>query len=296
MAQTAQQPGPAFKHGHIEADGFRIRYSEAGQGNPVVIMESSAWALSKLRDSLAENYRVFSFELPGELPGLENSQANAEPQSVKDLANTAAQAVAMVVPDKYTLIGTSFGANVALWQALQTPEPVEALILISPTSILPEAGPKVGTPEEIASLLFTHPENLESWPTADPSIAAKIRELVERLRSSAHDAVAESKLVEIQCPTLVVFGANDKMVTSGAGRIYGEKIPNINVSIVYDAGHLIEAERPEALINAVADFVERRETFVVGRQSSMINAPGLALASRASVTCQRLMYSRRLGR
>jgi hypothetical protein len=40
---------------------------------------------------------------------------------------------------------------------------------------------------------------------------------------------------------------------------------------VYDAGHLIVAERPEALINVVSDFVERRETFVVSRQSGVIN-------------------------
>ena len=31
------------------------------------------------------------------------------------------------------------------------------------------------------------------------------------------------------------------------------------------------ADRPEALIDAVADFVQRRETFVVGRQSGLIN-------------------------
>ena len=41
--------------------------------------------------------------------------------------------------------------------------------------------------------------------------------------------------------------------------------------MVYDAGHVIVAERPEALINAVSDYVERRETFIVGRQSSIFN-------------------------
>ena len=36
-------------------------------------------------------------------------------------------------------------------------------------------------------------------------------------------------------------------------------------------GHLIVADRPEALINTVVDYVERRETFVVSRQSGVIN-------------------------
>jgi hypothetical protein len=46
---------------------------------------------------------------------------------------------------------------------------------------------------------------------------------------------------------------------------------NSNLSFVYDTGHVITAERPEAPINAVSDYVERRETLVVGRGSSIIN-------------------------
>ncbi len=61
------------------------------------------------------------------------------------------------------------------------------------------------------------------------------------------------------------------MVAPEAARIYRGNIPNSNVSLVYDAGHDIVAERPEALISAVADFVERREAFVVARRSSIFN-------------------------
>ena len=92
-----------------------------------------------------------------------------------------------------------------------------------------------------------------------------------RLRRFAHDSGVETILSEIRCPTLVVFGVNDKMVAPEAARIYREKIRNCNVSFVYDAGHDIGAERPEALINAVFDFVERREAFVVARRSNIIN-------------------------
>ena len=69
----------------------------------------------------------------------------------------------------------------------------------------------------------------------------------------------------------MVFGLNDQLVAPEAARVYKEKIPNSNHSIVYDAGHAIAAERPEALINAVADYVEHRETFIVGRQTGVIN-------------------------
>ena len=34
--QTAMTPGGVFREGFVEADGFRIRYCEAGQGTPLV--------------------------------------------------------------------------------------------------------------------------------------------------------------------------------------------------------------------------------------------------------------------
>ena len=69
----------------------------------------------------------------------------------------------------------------------------------------------------------------------------------------------------------MLFCLEDKLVASEAARIYRARIPNSNIAFVYDAGHLIEVERPEALINAVSDYVELRETFIVGRQTGIIN-------------------------
>lgn len=267
MTQAGQPLAVTFKEGHVEADGFRIRYREAGQGEAVVMLDGITWGPSNLNDALAQKYRVVVLELPG----FGSSPANTRSQSVADLAETMARAADELVADNYTLIGTSFGANVALWQTLQSPEKVEGLILISPTAILPEGGPMAGTPEQLARQLFAHPENAHGLASLDPAVAAQEQALTQRLGGTTHDAEAEGRLGEIQCATLAVFGTKDKMVASQAASIYREKIPNCNVSLVYDAGHLIVAERPEALCGLVADFVERRETFIVERGTGMIN-------------------------
>jgi pimeloyl-ACP methyl ester carboxylesterase len=99
---------------------------------------------------------------------------------------------------------------------------------------------------------------------------AKEQALIQRLKGGRHDEEAERRLGEISCATLVLFGSADKMVAAEAARIYRARIPNSNIAFVYDAGHLVEVERPEALINAVSDYVERRETFIVGRQTGLI--------------------------
>ena len=267
MTQAGQPLTVTFKEGHVEADGFRIRYREAGQGETVVMLDGMTWGPSNLHDALAQKYRVVAFELPG----FGSSPVNASSQSVADLAETMARASAALIPDTYTLIGTSFGANVALWQTLQSPEKAEGLILISPTAILPEGGPMAGTPEQLAGQLLAHPENAHGLASLDPAVAAQELALTLRLGGGAHDGEAEGRLSEIQCATLAVFGSKDTMVATKAASIYREKIPNCNAALVYDAGHLIVAERPEALCGLVSDFVERRETFIVERGTGMIN-------------------------
>jgi 4,5:9,10-diseco-3-hydroxy-5,9,17-trioxoandrosta-1(10),2-diene-4-oate hydrolase len=270
MTQAGQRLVPTGKENSVEVEGFRLHFWEAGPPQPagvVVMLEGMTWGLSTLRDALAQRYRVIALELPG----FGRSPTNTRSHSVQELANTVAQAAAQLVPETYTLIGTSFGAHVALWQALQSPAKVEALVLIAPTALLPTAAPPAATPEYAAKWLFAHPEKARGFSSVAPSIADKEWALVQRLTGGSHDTEAERRLGEISCATLVLFGSADKMVAPEAARIYRARIPNSNIAFVYDAGHLIEVERPEALINAVSDYVELRETFIVGRQTGLIN-------------------------
>ena len=255
-----------FQESFIEAGGFRIRYLAAGQGDPVVILDSVSGGTSKLRDALVQRYSVVVLELPG----FGSSPANTRSSSVKDLAKVVAQATKKIVHEKFTLIGTSFGANVALWHTLEAPDQVDALVLISPTVLLPMGSPAVGNPTEMAREMLAHPESL-ALPNLAPEIAAKEQELITRLGGSRHDTEVESRLSEIQCSTLVLFGSKDGLVAADAASTYRREIPNSHLSLVYDAGHQIVEERPEALIGAVVDYVERRETFVVSRRSEVIN-------------------------
>ena len=141
-----------FKESHIEADGFQIRVLEAGQGDTVVILDTMSWGLTKLHYGLARKNRVVVLELPG----FGESPANGRSNSIKDLASTLTQAAGKAADGEFTLIGTSLAANVALWQALQNPDEVEALILISPTIIRPT---DVSVSGESGRLLLAHPDN-----------------------------------------------------------------------------------------------------------------------------------------
>jgi len=256
-----------FQEGQVPGGGSQLRYREAGAGEPVVILEGVTWGLWPLHQALAQRYRVIALDLPG----FGGSPANHAARSSQDLAGAAAQAVAQLVPGGYTLIGTSFSANVALWLALQQPGSVDALLLISPTALRPTGVVIGASPEQRAAQLLAHPENGANLPPLDSATFAREQALVQQLGGNVNDADAEARLGEIACPTLVVFGSRDRLVAPAAGSLYRASIPTCNLSLVYDTGHLIAAERPQALLNAVADYVENRETFIVGRASGVIN-------------------------
>ncbi len=89
-----------------------------------------------------------------------------------------------------------------------------------------------------------------------------------RMLDAPHDEELETRLGDIPCPTLVAFGTDDRLAHREAARVYAERIPLVNLSLVYDAGHVISADRPDVLSRLIADYVERRDTFVVGRGGS----------------------------
>src|SRR6266705_1178563 len=102
MVNTEGRPGTAFNEGYVEADGFRIRYMEAGQGAPVVHLHGAGGLrLSRVHDLLAQQYRVIAFEVPG----FGQSAVNERSRSMQDLALTMARAAANLGLDRYNLVG-----------------------------------------------------------------------------------------------------------------------------------------------------------------------------------------------
>jgi pimeloyl-ACP methyl ester carboxylesterase len=94
---------------------------------------------------------------------------------------------------------------------------------------------------------------------------------VTRLGGPARDADLERRLSELAVPTLVLFGTRDAVIPPEMGHLYKELIPNSHLVFVYDAGHAISTERPEAFTEVVADFLERRDAFVISRTETVIH-------------------------
>jgi pimeloyl-ACP methyl ester carboxylesterase len=263
------EPATAFTEGFVEADGFRIRTMEAGQGTPLIHLHGAGGPrLTRGHDLLSKHYRVIAFEMPG----FGRSPENTRTQTMAELAATMATALTNMHIDRFNLLGTSFGGKVALWLAAQQPERVIGLVLEAPAAIRPAGTrPPSGSPEEMARRLYAHPDRLGPLPPPDPAIQAKTQALVARLRGPDRDAALEARMRDLATPTLVLFGTLDHVIPPEMGRHYKELMPNCHLVFVYDAGHAISTERPEAFAEVATDFLERHEAFVINRTMTVIH-------------------------
>jgi pimeloyl-ACP methyl ester carboxylesterase len=269
QAEGKPEAGAAFKEGHVEVDGFRIRYMEAGHGAPLVHLHGAGGLrLTPGHDLLSRQFHVIALEMPG----FGQSPENTRTQNMPELASTMGRTIEELGIDSFNLMGTSFGGKTALWLALQHEERILALVLEAPAAIRPEgADPPSGSPEEMARRLYAHPERLPPIPLPDPAVQAKTRKLVARLRGPDRHADLERQLAGLATPTLVLFGTVDRVIPPDMGHIYKKLMPNCHLVFVYDAGHAISTDRPEAFTEVVVDFLERHEAFVISRTPTVIH-------------------------
>ena len=119
-------------------------------------------------------------------------------------------------------------------------------------------------------MLHAHPERVPPRLSPDPEQTARTWPMVGRLMGPARDPELEEAMRSLQVPVLVVFGTADRLIPPEMGRTYKELLPNCQLLFVYDAGHAVAADRPEAFTEAASDFLDNHEQYVVSRRSSVL--------------------------
>nr|MBA2343397.1 alpha/beta fold hydrolase [Thermoleophilaceae bacterium] len=71
---------------------------------------------------------------------------------------------------------------------------------------------------------------------------------------AAHDF--RSKMPDIECPTLIVWGENDLVVAPVCAERYAERIPDSRLVVFEDTGHLPMIERPGRFLAELESFLD----------------------------------------
>lgn len=73
----------------------------------------------------------------------------------------------------------------------------------------------------------------------------RVASVIEQLKAMAHRPDSSVHLSAIRCPTLVVVGEEDVLTPPEVVRTIAERIPNAQLEIIPQAGHLPNLEQPE---------------------------------------------------
>ncbi|MEV5843512.1 alpha/beta hydrolase [Streptomyces sp. NPDC051985] len=271
MTTTTTVPGSAFSPHQVEADGFTIRYFQAGDGDPLLVLHGAGGPQFSLAlDLLSDRFRVFLIEMPGF-----GDQANDRHQTLADMAATIDATAQALGLDAYHLLGTSFGGAVSTFVALNHPQRLLSLVLEAPATFRTGETPPSPDlpPAEMLRRFRRHPERPPVWVQPSPATMAKTWTLVGRLMGQlpVYDEELVARLQECQVRTLVVFGDKDGVIPPDNGRTFRRHMPNCNYILIHDAAHDPQADRPEAYADVVGDFLTRGWLFLLPEESTVIN-------------------------
>ena len=274
--QTDGRAGEPFECKTIDLPSGSVTYHVAGDGPPVLYFHSAGGIrYTYALDELAKDYRIHMFVAPG----FDGTPTHQGVDTMPALADLAAEFVDKVIGEKCDVIGQSFGGFLSVWYTVRHPDKIGFLVPQCPSGFRPKDIPQKppGTPEEMRSRMFAHPERI---PTGEktPEQLAESRKWANYYHNSVgQDEALVARLGEIDCQTLILQGTKDGMMPPESGQLLMREIPRAKLLYVYDAGHNIEVDQPERFVALIRDFLTRGEAFIVnpGDELAGVNtAPG----------------------
>ena len=271
----------AIEESAIDVDGVpAFVRTKPGDGPPVVLVHGNP--------THSEDWLPFLERLPGpalapDLPGWGRSERPPRGRFVGTMHGLAAfleRLLERLGVDEYRLVVHDWGA-LALIAAQAHPDRVRRLVVINGVPLLPgyrwhwiaryvwrrrgvgEFFNAISTRAGTALLL--RQTTADGRPMPDEFVdmiwrrfdRGTRRAILELYRSAPEEALAAagSRLGELGCPALVVWGAGDRFLPVEFGRLYAKRLPNAELVELADAGHWPWIERVD-LVDRVVAFLD----------------------------------------
>ena len=210
-------------------------------------------------------FRVYAPDLPGHGKSKGHSL-----QQIDKLGKLILNWASDIGFTKFFLIGHSMGGAIALWLAIHHPDLIQGLVLIGTGATLPV---NLSLIEELANPkgISTAVDNICRWsfsPKADPRLIDSVKKQMLKSRPTvlssdfrACDAIdLSANLDQVQTPTLVVVGEEDKMTPLRFSEELSEGIPGSSLEIIQGAGHMVVLEKPKEVAERVLAFLKAVST------------------------------------
>jgi pimeloyl-ACP methyl ester carboxylesterase len=290
----------------IEVDGIPLTYvdvgSDAGDRRPVVLVHGLGGQWQNWLENiprLAQDRRVIAMDLPGF--GLTPEPEDDEGISISRYGRWVNELCDRLGLDEIDLVGNSMGGYIAAEVAIQFPERVSRLVLVSAAGI--SSAETLQAPiltfgrvaTALASNAAARYRQLAARPiTRHVSLALVARHprllkadlayegffkgagkpgFDDALRASL-DYDFRDRLDDVRVPTLIVWGERDSIIPIRDADEYERLIDDSRKVVMEDCGHIPMAERPQAFNDVLVDFLDE-----VGRADDREPAEGESQAA-----------------
>jgi pimeloyl-ACP methyl ester carboxylesterase len=253
-----------------------LHYEEEGSGSPVVLLHAlggNAQDWDRLLPSLRKDHRLLIPEMRGHGRSPAPRATTYTPfEHARDLHTLLGETGA----GPCWIVGLSHGGFVALALALEHPEDVRGLVLVSTTAhvdrytrevmarwlkVFQEQGLEAYL-NRLVQDVFSPDWLLEHLDEVDQ---LKEQERHRRLAGIAPSVAGDStwdvrgRIAGIRRPTLVVHGMDDQVIDPTSARILRQTILGSEMKLYANTGHLIPIEKADEFGPLVAEFLSRRE-------------------------------------
>lgn len=278
-AERANPPAGQF----IEVSGVRLHYVEKGQGQPLVLLHGNGtlmqdFEISGLIDKAAEKYRVIAFDRPGYGYSGRPRTTIWTPQAQARLLHQALLRLGISQP---IILGHSWGAMVAVSMALDFPDDVKSLVLLSgyyyPTArmdvpfLVPPAIPLIGDlmrytvspligraiwPVMLRRLFAPAPvpqhykEGFPTWMALRPGQMRAAAAESGLLIPAAY--AMQARYHEMLLPVVIMAGDSDKYVdTQMHSERLHQELPHSTFHVTHGAGHMVHHVEQDQVMSAI---------------------------------------------
>lgn len=251
----------------IDVRGRPTVIMHGGNGTPFVYLHSSLGESQRwlpFYDSWAKHFTVY---VPTH-PGFGRSGGFDEIEAIEDMAWHYLELFDALGLEEVILGGVSLGGWIAAEFAVRWPERVKKLWLSAAPGLwveeepLPDLFRYMERRDILRQLLFHDPNGYMAKMIIvdDPDEERMVQGyqamtvLGRMVWDRPYSPRLPKRLYRIQCPTLLLWGEQDRLVTPAYGRAYQEHIPQAEMKTLPQCGHLGMFEQEKAFVNEVLRF------------------------------------------
>jgi pimeloyl-ACP methyl ester carboxylesterase len=211
--RSARAPFAPVSSGHAGVNGIRLYYEIYGQGEPLVLLHGGLMTIGEMSTPLehfAKTHKVIAVELQGHGRTADTDRS----LSFETMGDDIAALLDQLDISRADIVGLSLGAAVGLRTAIQHPEKVNRLVVIS--SPYAKRGWYPETQEGMGQVGAAMAEHMMQTPTGkfskqwpEPQRFPPFLDKMGKMMGASYDWSAE--VTQLPMPVMLVFADNDSV-------------------------------------------------------------------------------------